>query len=112
MPSAPNVSVPCPKCGNTISTKQIHYDYDPGCWRTPDGDGWPSSEEFIVEEWGPCVECGFSPDTDASPEELDRLTDVARDEFGSAQVDLDNEAYPDDFDEDNDIVDDDYWGGR
>lgn len=31
--------------------------HDPGCWRTPNGDGWPESWDFEATHAEECPEC-------------------------------------------------------
>lgn len=31
-------------------TIDFDYSYDPGCWRTKNGDGWPPTEELIITD--------------------------------------------------------------
>ena len=40
------------ECAGTVPCT---YSYDPGCYRTSNGDGWPPSEDFEV---GSCDACG------------------------------------------------------
>lgn len=95
MANAPNVTVVCPRCGDGVDTDGVSYSYDPGCYRTSNGDGWPPSEEFEVEGWEVCS-CGFNPNADATDAERDQMEQAALEALVESGTDEGPEYEPDD----------------